>query len=581
MSRVATLTAGAFGVLALSPLAHSQSFVTVVRDGDAITGAGNVTLINNVAVNDGGSYLIEVDTDFPDTDLDVALINSVGTVLLEGQSLPLPVGSLLDSFDTVNLNSSGDSCWNFFLDGTTGSSDDSGVYFNTSLLVQEGSVSSAPEFTAGTPYRGFFEVKLNNTGDALVMASVDDPNIPSTTDRALVVLDLDASGTLLSESVFLKEGDAPASLLGDTITDFETGPHNFAFNDSGVVAYVVDCTSNFGGNNALYRGSDMLAREGDPSPVPGRNWASLSSRPIALNNNGTLFWRGDVDGDTADDELLMLTNTAGTNQVLARQGDAVALPAGIFQITDFGSSAPLGLSEDGDLLYFVDTNNPDTSQDECLMWNGKVLVQEGVTQVGVDTIVSIGTGVSDLFSLSPSGDFLIFECRLTGNVDAAVLVDLSSATLDGPFCNDSDGSLASCPCGNAGSPTSGCEIAQGTGGVHLSLLTQSTSPQNRATLIGNGFPTASTPTSVIIRAPALDGGSPVVFGDGLRCVGLPITRLSATLAADGTTTHPFGHGAMAGAGTFYYQAWFRNTPISFCDATAAFNLSNGHSITWP
>ena len=40
-------------------------------------------------------------------------------------------------------------------------------------------------------------------------------------------------------------------------------------------------------------------------------------------------------------------------------------------------------------------------------------------------------------------------------------------------------------------------------------------------------------------------------------------------------------GAMAGQGTFYYQLWFRNTPVMFCDPAAAFNLSNGWELTWP
>jgi len=50
------------------------------------------------------------------------------------------------------------------------------------------------------------------------------------------------------------------------------------------------------------------------------------------------------------------------------------------------------------------------------------------------------------------------------------------------FCDASDGALALCPCGNAGSPDSGCDIQQGTGGVRLEVLAQETSVLNRATL---------------------------------------------------------------------------------------------------
>ena len=112
------------------------------------------------------------------------------------------------------------------------------------------------------------------------------------------------------------------------------------------------------------------------------------------------------------------------------------------------------------------------------------------------------------------------------------------------------------------------------------MLAQQTSSQNRVTAQGIGFPAMSTPAAIVIRASDVDGASPVVFGDGLRCVGAPIVRLSANFAFGGSSVHIFGHGTMAGSGTFYYQLWFRNTPIMFCDPAAAFNLSNGRTLIW-
>jgi len=147
------------------------------------------------------------------------------------------------------------------------------------------------------------------------------------------------------------------------------------------------------------------------------------------------------------------------------------------------------------------------------------------------------------------------------------------------FCDGADGSLASCPCGNAGAPDTGCDIQQATGGVRLDVTTQQTFPTNRVTVTGTGFPVASAPAAIVIRAPTLDTGAPVVFGDGLRCVGVPLVRLGAAFAIGGLSTHTFGHGAMAGAGDFHYQLWFRNTPAMFCTPDA-FNLSNGRTLVW-
>jgi len=147
------------------------------------------------------------------------------------------------------------------------------------------------------------------------------------------------------------------------------------------------------------------------------------------------------------------------------------------------------------------------------------------------------------------------------------------------FCDNSDGSLGSCPCVNPGNPDTGCDIQQGTGGVRLDLVSQFVGLQNRATLSGTGFPGGTTPTALVIRGASLDPAAPVVFGDGLRCVSVPVVRLAATFASGGSSTHSFGHSGAVGSGTFMYQVWFRNTPAGFCTPDA-FNLSSGRSIDW-
>jgi hypothetical protein len=192
--------------------------------------------------------------------------------------------------------------------------------------------------------------------------------------------------------------------------------------------------------------------------------------------------------------------------------------------------------------------------------------------------------------VSPTGVRVVLDVDLDipiDNPDAGVTGTVNFVgTADGTapriatFCDSSDGSLTSCPCSNPGSPDSGCEVPQGTGGVQLTVSGQSTTPLNRATLLGCGFPSMGSPTAIVIRAPSLEA-APVVFGDGLRCIGVPLVRLTPVFASGGASTHIVGHGAMAGIGSFHYQVWFRSTPMSYCDAAAAFNLSNGVSLTWP
>jgi hypothetical protein len=154
------------------------------------------------------------------------------------------------------------------------------------------------------------------------------------------------------------------------------------------------------------------------------------------------------------------------------------------------------------------------------------------------------------------------------------------------FCDSTDGSLASCPCFNPGHPDSGCDspipAMQGggtTGGIRLDVLVHQTTPQNRATMTGTGFPSSNAPTAIAIRADNLHA-APIVLGDGLRCLGSPVVRLAATAAFAGASTHTIGHSSMAGAGRKYYQLWYRSSPVSYCNPVEAFNLSNGLSIVW-
>lgn len=155
-------------------------------------------------------------------------------------------------------------------------------------------------------------------------------------------------------------------------------------------------------------------------------------------------------------------------------------------------------------------------------------------------------------------------------------------TLNTTFCDTSvleRGANTPCPCENHGAPGFGCDNAQSTGGVRLQVVDQTVGPQNRATLQGLGFPTSGAPGVVLIRSNTFEVTS-VPFGDGIRCVGsLGLVRLGASVARDGTSTHVFGHGAKL-PGTYFYQAWYRNTPAAFCDPSAAFNLSSGNSLIW-
>lgn len=391
----------------------------VVLQGDGVTGVGAVTSIENLAINNNGFWFIEVDTNGADTNTDGAMLfgggigNGFSLFLREGQALGAPTGATIDSFDGVSINNDQHGGFNFFLDGTTGTNDDSGVFFDSSLVIQEGTISTAAGFSPGTPYIGWFETKINDSNQILMMSSVDDPNIPSTVDRALVVANTDGSGGLVSEKVIVKEGDM---IAGQGVVELGTGPHSFAFNNAGQAMFVADLDGATTGDGvvAISDGdtTTVVAQEGTASGIQGRNWGSLSTSTVmAMNDSGDWAMRATLAGDTTSDTVIV--SSAG---LVAQEGSGNASIGG-FVFTSFGTG-PVDIDRFGNVLYYGDWDDPDTTIDTGLFINDMLVVQEGVTTFDGVVIDTIASG-QDSFSMSENGRWILFEGTLANGVSGA------------------------------------------------------------------------------------------------------------------------------------------------------------------
>lgn len=506
----------------------------VVLEGQAVAAVGLVTRIDNIAVNNSGDWRVEADTDNALTDNDSVILGPGGALLFqEGQLLVAPPGALLDSFDSISLNNNGESSFNFFLDNTAGSNDDSGVYFGATLVIQEGDISTAPTFGANTPYVGFFETKINSGNQIFVVASVDDPNVSGTVNRAFVRVDVSSSGTLLGETVLLAAGSVAPGAAPELITDMDTGPHNFAINDNGDFLLIADITGVSTQNAIVYLNQTILAREGSASPVAGRNWSTLTSSEVDLNNNGGFVFSGSLDGDAASD-LLIVKN----GEKFRQEGDTLADIAP-FTFTSFGTG-PIWISDSGDVLWYGDWNDSDTSKDTGLFLNDKLIVQEGDTIAG-QTVTAL-RGIQEGYALSDDGRYILFEAQLGTSTDAAILIDR------GPFEN-----LVGAKPGVNGTPT----------------------------LRGSGSLVPNTPISMCVANGAPNALSFLVLGLGQANVPFLGTTLVPTptqvitglpLDSDGglflSTTWPIG----APSGLQFYLQWF------VADAAATFGFSSTNAI---
>ena len=142
-----------------------------------------------------------------------------------------------------------------------------------------------------------------------------------------------------------------------------------------------------------------------------------------------------------------------------------------------------------------------------------------------------------------------------------------------------------CPCANAGFDGGGCRNSNG-GSTLLKADGLAQVSADTVILIASDLP-ANAPVLFFQGTTSLSGGNGIPFGDGLRCVGGGVVRLGIKFADPGGSA-VYGVGGdvpvsvqgmlPAFGGTFYYQAWYRDT-VPFCEPEG-FNLSNGLRITW-
>ncbi len=534
--------------------AAAQTIQPLVVEGDTVTGVGLVTTINGFAINDNGDWLVEADTDAATTE-DLVLIKNGVLFLREDQALTQPVGANISSFDDLWLNNNGDASNNLFLRNTGGSTNDTGIFWNDVLVLQESFVSNSPAFSGPTPYIGFFGTKINDANQIAVMASVDDPMISSSVDRALVILAVDGTGALISETVFAKESDV---LPGQTeaVTDFNTGPHDWAFDAAGNFMFMASLTGATATNQAIYIGNTLIAQKGDPSPAAGLTYSSFGSSKLDVSSNGLHYvFSATLSGATATNAIIVRNGTK-----LVQKGES--LPAiGSFVFTTFGSG-PVQISDSGDVLWYGDWDDPVTTQDKGLFINDELIVQIGVTQINGATVTTL-RGITDGYALSRNGRYVVFEAVLDNGDEGAFLLDRQ---LPVDILCLGDGSGGACPCGNFGATGEGCANSTAAGALLAASGTVSVSAGDLV-LTGSQLP-AGQPGLFFQGVNAINGGNGNPFGDGLRCAGGGVVRIQVRTASGAgvafTTVDVPATGGAAAGDTRYYQIWYRDPVGSPC-----------------
>ena len=149
-----------------------------------------------------------------------------------------------------------------------------------------------------------------------------------------------------------------------------------------------------------------------------------------------------------------------------------------------------------------------------------------------------------------------------------------------PFCFG-DGGGTVCPCGNAGNVGRGCANGADATGCELTLSGSGSIALADTILSSEGLD-PSQPGLYFQGNNAINGGSGIQFGDGLRCAGGGVIRLQVRFAdPSGTSATSIDIATKGGAtpgDVKRYQVWYRNPNTSPCGS--GFNLSNGIELVW-
>ncbi|MEM7807296.1 MAG: PEP-CTERM sorting domain-containing protein [Planctomycetota bacterium] len=390
--------------------AAAQTFDIVLEEGDTVPGIGVITRVDGVATNNLGDILIEVDTDGADTTKDGALLLNGSVFLGESESLAAPVGAGAGSFDDFQLTNDGRVAQNLFLDGTTGSGDDSGLYFDKTLLIQESEAITASGPLNGSTVAGFFGTQVNDGPVLLSRISLDGPG--SSIISSLITFDI-ATG---DQVVLAAEGQTLPGLGGELILDIESDADEYDYNNSGTAIFGLDLEGDSSTDGVVYlTGTGVLAREGDVSPVGGFTWDGLASSEVALGDGGDFAFTGNFDtGATNDDSGVFLNGS-----LFAREGD-VAPGTGGRLYTNL-AFARLEIDQAGNLLWVASIDG-DSATNRVLYLNDEILLQEGDLIDG-KVITQLSTSDQTL-SLSDDGRFALVELVLDGSTDAVVLITI-------------------------------------------------------------------------------------------------------------------------------------------------------------
>ncbi|MDF1837624.1 MAG: hypothetical protein P1V35_07145 [Planctomycetota bacterium] len=577
----------------LCSVSSAQTFTKLIAEGDAVPGGEPgelVTRIDNVDINNQGDWAVELDGSGDTASDAYTLVNGV-IAFEEGTTtgIATPVGVTSKFIDSMDINDNGDQLFLVGID-LAGATDYIVIRNGVTIYQRNVSVCTAPGLAMGMTYTGLNEVWQNNNDQLLLAASVG-----VLTDQVMIKVELDPmTGAIVSETLLAMETDTlPGSIC--PIAGFSASKGRNGITDAGDVFYYTDdvhagCGDTLTDAN-LYVNTTRLYNEGDAFPADmTQEFDHFSSAEWDMNSAGDFVFAGfDRNPDSLVDSWIF-TSIGGVITPLAHEGDPVPASIGGPWITKgFGFGGTVPIDEDGNVLWMIDWDDTDTTIDTALMWNGNIVIHEGVTVIDGNTCDNVPNSDSEI-AMSDDGTYAIAECDMTGGIDTVYMITDLDPGVGVTFCDPANANSTGDSTTLSGTFLTGGGIMGGQSDLHLECK-NGVPAELGYFLVGD---TSDEPGIVVSSGNLCLTTGPFyrynVSGTTSNSVGIFNAAGVLENFAGTSTVGPVGMetgfdvpDAVAGTpqvitagSTWHFQVWHRDTPAG----VGTSNFSNGLSVTF-
>jgi hypothetical protein len=284
-----------------------------------------------------------------------------------------------------------------------------GLFWNTLLVIQQGSVVDAPQVPTTTTWVKFGPVKMNESNTLLTVCEINNPDVQGNREKTIARIRVDSSGNLLSTDILASKGLNFGTLQG-AVSEIAETEHTIALNDRDDFMGIIKPTT---AGYAIVLNEQILAQEGFPSFFENRQWTTLGNESeVDLNDFGEHAYTGAVRGNSGAQSAIFLVVNNGA--VLAREGEVIpSLAPGTI---GNGVFAPIYICNSGDVYWAAQTNLT-----TAFMRNREVIIQVGDPLEG--TLVNDTNILQNSFFVSEDGRFFVGKIALQGIGTAMVFVD--------------------------------------------------------------------------------------------------------------------------------------------------------------